>query len=196
MSRHLLTEKYFADKIPVEMSAYRFMAFKLEQPKINEVAAKVVREKTKRSEGQREQLREENDPEVLLKLMRGGLDIINNDIFLERALALEDLIVPRILERLKNCKNDHFAEMGIEILFNSKNNYSEPILEMLEDIWSSHVKALCCLLLGDIGDEAAIPTLMKQYEWFKATYPGETFREGPLLALLEMDVRFNDGGNI
>lgn len=196
MSRHLLTKKYFADKIPIEMSAYRFTAFKLEQPKINKLAAKVVREKTKRSEDQREQLREENDPEALLKLMRGGLDIINNDVFLERALALEDLIVPRILERLKNCKNDMFAEVGIEIQLNATKNYSEPILEMLEDIWSPHVKALCCLLLGYIGDEAAIPTLMKQYEWFKATYPGETFKEGPLLALLEMDVQFNDGGHI
>jgi len=196
MSRHLLTKKYFADKIPTEMSAYRFMAFRFERPKLNELAAKVVRERTKRSEDQRNQLLEENEPEVLLKLMRGGLDNINNDVFLERALALEDLIVPRILERLKSCKNDLFAEMGMEILFNAKKNYSENILEMLEDIWSPHVKALCCLLLGYIGDETAIPLLMKQYEWFKETYPEASFEEGPLLGLQKLDERFNEGMHI
>ena len=160
-------------------------------PELLGTAAELVRVYEKRAEVERESLQNENNPDVLIKMLRGGCDKINLYLLRERVLANEQDLIPRILKMFKTSLNNVFIENTVKILARTKNNYSKELLEIIDDIVSPYALSLICITLGFIADEDAIPVLMDKFEYFKKHFPNNNYEQGPLLGLFEIDKRFN-----
>lgn len=90
----------------------------------------------------------------------------------------------------KTSLNSMFIENTVIILANTKKNYTEALLKMLDEIRSPYAMSLVCITLGFIADEEAIPVLMKKFEYFRKLYPEENYEQGPLHGLVKLHERF------
>lgn len=191
MYKKLLSNKFFRENPINEISAQNFVYISLEVEGFNKLAEAVVRRMTDRAEKQIKEIQEENDPDRLFKLLRGGCDTLCQEALRERVLEFEDVLVPRILAAYKRTLNDVFAENACRILVKCKKNHSKDILEMYQNIRSSYALSLISITLGFIGDEECIPILYEQFEEFKKSYKDENYEQGPLIGLLKLKDRFS-----
>ena len=142
------------------------------------------------AEVEKEQIEKENSPEVLLKMMRGKCDPVNQPLLINKVLEHEDLLIPQVIKMLKTSGNDTFIELAVKEIKKAKNNYCEDLLQILDDIRSPYALSLVCILIGYLGTEKDIPILLRIHMELKKTYSNETYDQGPLLALIEMRERF------
>lgn len=191
MYKKLLSNKFFRENPINEISAQNFVYILLEVEGFNKLAEAVVRRMTDRAEKQIKEIQEENDPDRLFKLLRGGCDTLCQEALRERVLEFEDVLVPRILAAYERTLNDVFAENACRILVKCKKNHSKDILEMYQNIRSSYALSLISITLGFIGDEECIPILYEQFEEFKKSYKDENYEQGPLIGLLKLKDRFS-----
>ena len=190
MNNVILTKKFFLDNPVKEFSAAQFVYTQLLMPALLDIASDFARSYNKRAEQERERLQYENNPDILIKMLRGRCDKINMYLLHERVLANEMDVIPRVLEMFKTSINDALIENTVKILARTKNNYSKDILEMFHDIASPYALSLICITIGFIADEDVIPVLMDKFEYFKKHYPDNTYEQGPLLGLFQIDQRF------
>lgn len=120
MYKKLLSNKFFRENPINEISAQNFVYISLEVEGFNKLAEAVVRRMTDRAEKQIKEIQEENDPDRLFKLLRGGCDTLCQEALRERVLEFEDVLVPRILAAYKRTLNDVFAENACRILVKCK----------------------------------------------------------------------------
>lgn len=186
--------KDFFEKNPVkEISAARLLYSALLNPKIDQLASEVVKRFVRRGEEEAKRIKEETDPENLIHIMERETDPLNHRILKDRILQFSSLILPRIIERLRNNRNDAFAELAVQVIYESKVGCGLQLLEMLDSIGDPHTASLACLLLGLIGPKDGIQPIWNYYHFFKDEYSHETYDQGPLLALYEMRDRFGLG---
>ena len=108
----------------------------------------------------------------------------------QRILTHEEIVLPKILEMFKTSLNSVFIENTVKILANTKKDYSEALLKMLDEIRSTYAMSLACITLGFIADEETIPVLMKKFLYFRKLYPEENYDQGPLHGLIKLYERF------
>lgn len=188
--KNLLTKKFFKDNPIKELTAQQFVYAQIQAPIISEFVSDFVRKYDNRAEEERVQLYNENNPDVLLKMLRGKCDVINHNLLHQKILANEEVLLSKILEMFRTSLNSVFTENTVKILAKTKRNYSEVLLEMLDEIKSPYAMSLVCITLGFIANEEAIPVLMKKFEYFKKFYPNEDFEQGPLHGLIKLHERF------
>lgn len=188
--KNLLTKKFFKNNPIKNLTAQQFVYTQIQIPIMSEFVSDFVRKYDNRADEEREKLLHENDPDTLLKMLRGNCDVINHDLLRQRILANEEILLPRILEKFKTSLNSVFIENTAIILTNTKRNYSGTLLEILDEIRSPYAISLVCMTLGFIGDEDTIPVLMKKFKYFKKSYPDENYEQGPLHGLLKLNERF------
>lgn len=186
----LLTKKFFEDNPVKDITAQQLVYTQMQIPIISEFVSDFVRKYDNRADEEREKLLHENDPDVLLKMLRGKCDVINHNLLRQRILANEEILLPQILEMFKTSLNSVFIENTVIILANTKKNYTEALLKMLDEIRSPYAMSLVCITLGFIADEEAIPVLMKKFEYFRKLYPEENYEQGPLHGLVKLHERF------
>ena len=63
-------------------------------------------------------------------------------------------------------------------------------MERYAEFRSPYVRSLLCLILGFRGEEDTIPWMMDRYFETKKRYPDDTYDQGPLIALSELNARF------
>ncbi len=190
MYKKLLNDKFFRENPIEELSAQNFVYLSLEVEGLNKVAETFVRGVTDRAEDQIKEIQEENDPDKLFKLLRGGCDTLCQEALRERVLGFEDILVPRILAAYERTLNDVFAENACRILAKCKKNHSKDILEIYQNIRSPYALSLISITLGFIGNEECIPVLYEQFQEFKKSHRNETYEQGPLIGLLKLKDRF------
>ena len=191
MYRNLLTDKFFEDNPIIDLSAQQVVYAQMDIPIMTELVSEHVRKYIKRADEERDRLVHEDDPDVLIKMLRGKCDNINYHILYQRVLEQEEVLIPRILKMFKTSLNNIFIEHTVMILVNAQKNYSEELLKMLDEIRSPYALSLACIALGFIADEEVIPILMEKLEYFKKNYPEKEYEQGPLYGLIRMDKRFN-----
>jgi hypothetical protein len=122
--------------------------------------------------------------------LRSKCDPLNYGILRDKVIEYEEPLVPRIIDMLVRSGNDVFIEHAARIIPKCKVNYSNELLDILSEIRNPYALSLVCIVIGFIGDEEAIPFMIHKYNELKNTYPHETYEQGPLLALTELDARF------
>ena len=95
------------------------------------------------------------------------------------------------MDKLIRNNHDTFIENAIRLLAESREDYSTPLKERFDEIRSPYVQSLVCLILGFRGNEDIIPWMLDTYLAVERQYPQETYEQGPLLALYELNARFN-----
>lgn len=123
-------------------------------------------------------------------MLRGKCDPINYNILRDKVLEHEDELVPKIVEMLIRSGNEVFIEHAAKIIPKCKTNYSNSLLQILDQIRNPYATSIACIVLGFIGDEEVIPIIHHKYIELKRLYPRENYEQGPLLALSELNVRF------
>lgn len=159
-------------------------------PELVEMADEFVKRITNRAEKERLEIIKEEDPDKLIKLLRGTCDVLNYDIMHEKVLENEELLLPRIISMIKTTGNDVFIEHACKIIPKCKSNYSKEILKFIDEIRYPYTLSLICITLGFIGDEDVIPVMYDKYIELKKLYSNENYNQGPLLALYKLADRF------
>lgn len=176
-----------------EISAAKFEYSLYLMPEVTEISNEILDNVFKKTE---EDLRYENviketdDPEGLLKLMRKKISWRNKERLCKRILQYEEVMCPLIQKKALTNKQDIFIENTLRFFLYSAKNYSNWILENYNNINSEYLKSLLCLVIGFKGEKDSIPMLMKETERFEKSYPNESYEQGPLLAIQELMVRF------
>jgi len=184
----------FFEENPIkEISSARLLYSILLNPEIDELASKMTKQFIRRGEEEAKRIEEETNPENLIHIMEQEPDPFNHRILKERILQFSNYTLPRIIERLRNNRNDAFAELAVEVIYESGVDCGVQLLEILDSIGDPYTSSLVCLLLGLIGPRDGIQDIWNYYHFFKDEYAHETYDQGPLLALYEMKERFGLG---
>jgi hypothetical protein len=181
----------FFERNPIkEISAARLLYSILLNPEIDQLASGVAKQFIRRGEEEAKRIKEENDPEKLIQIMGQEPDPFNHRILKHRILQFSGFTLPRIIERLRNNQNDAFAELAVEVIYESNVDCGVQLLEILDSAGDPYTASLVCLLLGLIGSKEAIQPIWNYYHYFKNEYAHNTYEQGPLLALYELKLRF------
>ena len=197
MYKQLLTNKFFRDNPYLENSVQRFIYSMLLYEGIenaaNEILMKQVGVSDDRLEQitrEKEQIQSEQNPEEVFQLLRKKIDIVNRVDLINKTLEFEEVLLPMVIEKLIRSNHDVFIENAVRLLARSKTDYSPLLKEKYAEIRSPYVQSLICLILGFRGAEDTIPWMRDRFFEMKKLYQGETFDQGPLLALHELNYRF------
>ena len=115
--------------------------------------------------------------------MRTEYDIINRWKLCQKALSMQEEVVPLMLQRLRTNKQDMFIESSIQILAYCEPVYLEQLKAMYHEIRNPYTQSMACLVFGMRHEEDTLQLLLEEYERFKKEYVEEDFSQGPLLAI-------------
>ncbi|MBK5251923.1 MAG: hypothetical protein JJE29_04740 [Peptostreptococcaceae bacterium] len=197
MYKQLLTKKFFRDNPYLENTTQRFIysifLFEGVEDAANEIVMQQVglsAERLEQTTREKELIELEQNPEEIFQLLRKKIDGVNRVNLIKKALEFEEVLLPMVTEKLIRSNYDIFIENSIRLLARSKKDYSSLLKERYAEIRSPYVQSLVCLIIGLRGDEGTIPWIVDRFFEMKKMYPGETYDQGPLLALHELNHRF------
>ena len=197
MYKQLLTNKFFRDNPYLENSVQRFIYSNLLYEGIEDAASEIMikqgllsDEHLERITREKELIQSEQNPEEIFQLLRKKIDMINRADLIKKALEFEEVLLPKVMEKLIRSYHDIFIENSIQLLARSHKDYTQLLKEKYAEIRSPYVQSLVCLILGLRGEEDTIPWILDRFFEMKKLYPGETYDQGPLLALHELNSRF------
>jgi len=198
-----LLDKFFKenkvanDKLPSAAALCHFKIKLLLNQEINEETNKLISEFVFKDQKKREETViagkneiESADAELVIRLMRRGVDSINQDALVYRALVFEDTVVPEVIKRLKTSLNDFFIETAARLLSICKMDIAEELINNFGDFRNPYAQSVVLLTLGFKADETHIPWLIDKYHHMKKLYPNKTYCEGAYYALYEIETRF------
>ncbi|WP_366924327.1 hypothetical protein MFMK1_001291 [Metallumcola ferriviriculae] len=199
MYKKLLTKKFFQDNPYSENSVQRFIYSMLLYEGIEDAANEILMKQVGLSDErliqitrEKELIQSEQNPEEIFQLLRKKIDVINRDDLIKKALEFEEVLLPMVIEKLMRSYHDIFIENSIQLLARSHKDFTQLLKEKYAEIRSPYVQSLVCLILGLRGEENTIPWIQDRFFELKNLYPGETYDQGPLLALHELNCRFYD----
>lgn len=197
MYKELLTNKFFSDNPYMENSVQRFIYSTLLYEGLEDIADEIVikqgllsDERLDHITHEKETIQAEQNSEMIFQLLRKKTEMANRCVLIKKALKFEEVLLPMVVEKLKRSCHDIFIENSIDILAKSNKDYTPVLKERFIQIRSPYAKSLICLVLGFRGEEGIIPWMLDRYFEMKKLYPGETYNQGPLLALHELNCRF------
>ena len=152
---------------------------------VSEITKNVIN----RGNDEREKIQNINNVDKIIEIMKQKPDIINHMLIIEKLLNKKVETIPKLLGELKNnYQNDIFIELAIKTIFESKIDCNNEVIDIvLNGERNSYLISLLCIYLGyKCKNEKCIKILWDYYHFFKARYPEENYKEGPLLGLLEI----------
>lgn len=197
MYKKLLTKKFFRDNPYLENSVQRFVYSVLLYEGIEDMTSETMvkhgllsNERIEQITQAKELIQEEQNPEMIFQLLRKKTDLVNRGVLVKKALQFEEVLIPLVIEKLIRSNHDVFIENSIQFLARSHEDYTPLLKEKYTEIRSPYVQSLVCLILGFRGEEGTIPWMLDRFFEMKKLYPGETYDQGPLLAVHELNSRF------
>ncbi len=186
--------KRFLDTYPFkESSAASFEYSLFLMPETEEIASAYIAKYYSPSDTDTEEKSKILQAEKLedyIRLMRKPLNLTNQQLLRSKVLEHEQAILPLIQHKALTNLQDIFIENVLHFFLHSEHNYCDWIIENYDNFKSEYLKSMLCLVLGFRGDDALIPMLMTETERFSNNYPFDDYEQGPLLAVLELAMRF------
>lgn len=197
MSEKLLTKKFFKEnpcqQNTVQQFIYSILLYKGCEEMVDEIITNQIGfddECQTQITREKKQIQAEQNPEAIVQLMRQKIEMINRVTLIKKALEFEEVILPLVIDKLMTNNQNIFIENSIRLLALSQQNPAALLKQRFGEIRSPYVQSLVCLIIGFRGDEDSIPWMMERYCELKKLYPSETYDQGPLLALYELNERF------
>lgn len=206
MYRTLLSKRFFRENPVTEASPQVIEHVILTAPEVETWAEEPLGDNIKpdfraQLAEERACLEAESDPNALFKWIRKGVGPHNQALLVKRAMPYKDEILPQVLRRLRTSHFEPFLEIAVRFLYKLDEDPTPLIMDIYDDIRSPYAQSLICLVVGQRGDEDAIPWLYQKYqdmlrrerdgEFDNLTDDGDNSLEmGPLLALYDMQERF------
>lgn len=197
MSKKLLTKKFFKENPCKQNTVQQFIYSVLLYEGCEDLANEIVMnqigledERQKQIDCEREQIQSEQNPEAIIQLFRKNIDSVNRSTLVQKALEFEEVILPMVIDKLTTNNQNSFIETSIRLFAQSEKNPAALLQRRYGEIRSPYVQSLICLVIGLRGEEDSIPWMMDRYVELKNLYQNETYDQGPLLALYELNERF------
>ncbi len=197
MYKKLLTNKFFSDNPYLENSVQRFIYSTLLYEGLEDIADEIVikqgllsDERLDHITHEKEMIQAEENSEMIFQLLRKKTAMANQGVLIKKALKYEEVLLPMVVEKLMRSCHDIFIENSIDILAKCNKDHTPVLKERFTQIRSPYAQSLICLVLGFRGEEGVIPWMLDRYYEMKKLYPDETYSQGPLLALHELNCRF------
>ena len=198
-----LTKDYFNRHPVKEISAARFAYTILLNPQVfgcadNGLLPELYEAMTEKgvlpdNADQKTQIEQEEDTQKLLRTFRMKLPPDVNIPLIQKLIRREDEVLPEIQRIILKTFKDHTIENCVRFFTWCKTNCSDWIIQNLENVREPYAQSMLCLVLGFRADTNAIPFLMSQVDHFEKCFPEETFDQGPLMALYEIQARAKEG---
>jgi len=189
----LLNDEFFKCNQLHEISAANLLHMHLIAPEAVEACAGIVRSETNRHLVEAEKIKRICSSKELIKILHREPDPLNFALLRRKFFEYEEETAVLLLRQLKEFQDDMFVELAIDFLFATGKNYSREIIEIIEnDQRDVYCVSLLCLLLGFYDHPKVSKTLWDYYHYFKTQIPHETYSDGPLLGLYEVDARQNE----
>ena len=137
-----------------------------------------------------EMIKKASSPDEIIKLMRKEMVTGERVKVINKAIDIEEEILPLIKSRVLSTGQHMFIENALKFFLRCKTNCSQWIMENYQEIRSEYMKSMLCLVLGFRGDASMIDFLIEEAERFERDYPDENYDQAPFLAVQELSVRF------
>ncbi|MDI6890885.1 MAG: SEC-C metal-binding domain-containing protein [Thermodesulfovibrionales bacterium] len=172
-------------------SSARLIYSCLLNPYVEELANKAVRQLTDRGKEELNRIKNANETETLIEIMKQNPDMINHTPLIEELVKHKEKSVAAILRELKGPQNDSFVELAVRILHRIGINCSDEVLEIIRSGRNRTAYAIStlCILLGFYDNDNSEKLLWDYYHYMKQRYPNDTYSDGPLLGLIEIKER-------
>lgn len=151
---------------------------------------------TERAKGIRTELLEIpriQSAEEIVRKMRANYDIANSKALADRALELQQSVMPLLLRRYTTSYLDPFIQCAVLVLKYADMQYIDQLVELYPKIRNPYAQSMACLIFGIRGKVDCIPLLLGEYMRMRDAYDNgelvdeddiyDKFEEGPLLAL-------------
>jgi hypothetical protein len=110
-----LSDDFFDQNPFKDISAARFLYSTLLSPGVEKLAMEFSRVFVRRGGKEAKRIRREKKPDNLLEMMKLQPDAINHWIIKKKVLRFSNLLVPKIIEELRDNQDDVFVESYDEI---------------------------------------------------------------------------------
>ena len=118
------------------------------------------------------------------------VDPLNHVVLLQRLMKDKESSIPLILNELKKPVTSNFIEFAIQIIHASGDNHSEEIIEIIKHHQRvAYSISQLCMLLGFFENRNSEQVLWNYYHYFRDNFCDETYKDGPLLGLIEIRAR-------
>lgn len=186
------TDKTFFDANDLhDLSAPRLLYSLILNPQIEVLAHKTVRQFLNRGKEEMERIIKADNVKSLIEIMKRNPDPINHAPLMERLVKGKEQAVPMILQELKEPQNDSFVELSVRILYRTRTDYSDEIIDIIKsgNNRKAYAISVLCVLLGFYHNNESEKLLWDYYHYMKERYPNDTYSDGPLLGLIEIRER-------
>ena len=159
------------------------------QDKINDL---VLKEEPER-EGPVKQEKNEIETagrEQIIRIMRRSPDPMNQHILVYRAMEFEDGLIPEVVRMMKTSLNTGFIETATRVLSVCRQDIADELVAYFNDVRSPYAQSMILVVLGFKADEKHVPWIIEKYKELKRNYPDESYCDGAVYALSEIENRF------
>lgn len=132
---------------------------------------------------EKNQILKSDTPEDVMKYLRKIKELQNRNLLVEKALAMQEDIIPLILKRLLTSAHDVFIENAAIILANADMKYVEQLFNIFKEIRNPYARSETSVVFGVKKRADYAPLLLEQYTLIKQERPDNDYEQGPLLAL-------------
>ncbi len=184
--------KHFLEDNPIkEISTARITQLQMvtvNLPGFNDEIAELVVPKMEISrreayELEKEQILKCQTVEEVIKYMRKIKELQNRNLITDKAIDMQEEIMPLILNRLLTSGHDVFIENAAIILANADMKYVEQLFDIFNEIRSTYARSETSVVFGVKKRADYTSLLLEQYMKIKQERPDKDYEQGPLLAL-------------
>jgi len=189
-----ITESFLQKNTVHEISAPRLLYSNLLTPELADAVSQISNQLISRGKDEAILIEKTDDINELINILKKGPDQLNRVKLKMKLLERRKDAIPLIMKGLQKPQRSAFAEIAVEILYATGEDYSNDIIEIIEHYQrNAYVVSLLCILLGFYENDRSPKLLWDYYHHFKKHFPTETYSDGPLVALVETRVRKKEG---
>ncbi len=188
-----INESFFQKNTVHEISAPRFLYSNLLMPELEIEVSKMTNQLINRGRDEAILIERTDDINELMNILNRGFDQLNRVRLKMKLLERRKDAIPLIMKGLQEKQRSTFAEMAIETIHATGENYSDQLLDIIEHHQrNAYIVSQLCMLLGFYENDKSEKVLWDHYHYFKEHFPNEKYSDGPLLGLEEMRARKKD----
>lgn len=193
--KNKLPKSYFKAHPLDELSFARLSFFQMAELKLGVASEVFFEEQTSMllSQERKDRITAENErimklqtAEEIIDALRKEREILCRDAIVQRALELEDVVLPLLLKRYQTNGVDYFIEGAAQILARADRKYSETLFADYSLIRAAYARAQACLVFAAQNMTLTIPLLVQEVERLGQVKNREyksDLSQAPLLAL-------------
>jgi SEC-C motif len=182
-----LDAKFFRENPIWENSARMLLCFCMINPGMERAARNFSLSMVSRKyKEERKRIENANSTIELMQLLKSDPDVVNHPELIDKILENPAPAVPMIIEELKHTHSDFFIETSLKILYRSKIDCSDDLIELIKTpVKCAYALSAISMLLGMIGSNNAIKPLWDSFNYLKK-YHHERHEQGPLIGFIAL----------